>query len=238
MKKQSYIVIGLSVFGQHIVRALSHTSVELLVIDRDARKLEEFANFALNSICADAAEPDVLNQLGVSGFDGAVVAIEHNLESSVLITMQLKELGVPNVIVKAASEIEGRVLRRVGADKVIQPDREMGIRIANQIAGGKYFEAIELPQDYDIIDFAVPSDWFDHTIRELGIRANFEVTVIGIRRDDALFVNPSPDFMLESGDIAVLLGSRDQLNGLLDPAGDIGPSIPATAPSGFSSGAV
>ena len=220
MKKQAYIVIGLSTFGQHLVRALSRSSVELLVIDRDAKRLEEFSNLVLNSVCADAAEPEVLNQLGVSGFDGAIVAIEGDLESSILITMQLKELGVPNVIVKADAEIEARVLRRVGADKVIQPDREMGIRVANQIAGGRYFEAIELPQDYDLIDFAVPADWFGHTIRELGIRAIYEVTVTGVRRDDALFINPSPDFAFESGDIAVLLGGISQLNQLRDIAGD------------------
>ena len=157
MKQQSFIVIGLSTFGLHVVRALSGTPTELLVIDRDPRKLEEVSNIVLNTICADATDPDVLNHLGLSGFDGAVVAVEHSLESAVLITMQLKELGVPDVIVKASSEIGGRILRRVGADKVIQPDREMGIRVANQIAGRRYFEAIELPQDYGIEDFAVPA---------------------------------------------------------------------------------
>ena len=214
MKKQSFIVIGLSTFGQHVVRSLSSTPVELLVIDKDPKKLEEIADLVLNTVCADASDPEVLNHLGLSGFDGAVVALEHDLESNVLITVQLKELGVPNVIVRASGEIEGRVLRRIGADRVIQPDREMGIRVANQIAGGKYFEAVELPQNYSIVDFAVPAAWFDKSLRELEIRAEYGVTVIGVRREEELLVNPSPDFNLQRADIAVLLGDAEQMKTL------------------------
>ncbi len=219
MKKQSYIVIGLSTFGKYIVRSLSLARIELLVIDRDPKRLEEVSDLVLNTICADAADPDVLTQLGISSFDGAVVDTEKNLESKVLITMQLKELGVPNIIVKAASEIEGRVLRRVGADKVILPDREMAVRMANQIAGGKYFETIELPQEYSIADFAVPSEWFEKSIRELAIRAKYALTVLGVRRGDDLLVNPSPDLVLQSGDITVLLGEVGQMNLLRDHFG-------------------
>ncbi len=216
MKKQSFIVIGLSTFGHHVVRALSQTPIELLVIDSDPKKLEEIAGIVLNTICADATDPDVLNQLDLSVFDGAVVAMDHDLERSVLITMQLKELGVPNVIVKAAGEIEGRILRKIGADKVVQPDREMGIRIAHQISGGKYFEAIELPQDYSIVDFAVPAPWFDKSLQDLRIRTEYGVTVLGVRREETFLVNPPPDFTLERADIAVLLGEVEQMNELRD----------------------
>ncbi len=219
MKNKSYIVIGLGSFGQHVVRTLVRTPVELMVVDRDEKKLEEFSDSVLNIICADASDPEVLNQMGLSGFDGAVVDMDQGLESNVLVTMQLKELGVPNVIVKAPNEIEGRVLRRIGADKVIQPDREMGIRVANQIAGGKYFEALELDQDYSIIDFVVPSDWFGKTIRELEIRTRYGVTVLGIHRNEELLVNPSPDIPLENGDILVLLGEISQTKSLIESFG-------------------
>ncbi len=216
MKKQSYIVIGLSAFGKQVVRSLSLVSIELLVIDRNPEKLEEVTDIVLETVCADATNPDVLAQIGVSGFDGAVVDTNNDLESKVLITMQLKELGVPNIIVKATDEIEGRVLRRVGADKVIQPEREMGIRVANQIAGRNYFEAIELPQNYSIDDFALPADWYEKSIRELEIRAKHGVTVLGVHREDGLQVNPSPDFVLQNGDIVMLLGEIEQMNTLRD----------------------
>lgn len=210
MKKQSYIVIGLSDFGMHIVRSLALSSVELLVVDRDEKKLEEVSDIVLNTLCADAANPDVLSQLGLSEFDGAVVDTGQDLESKVLITMQLKELGVPNLIVKSVNEIEGRVLHKVGADRVVQPDREVGIRVANQIVKGKYFEAIELPPDYSITDFAVPPAWFDQSIRELEIRAKHGVTVLSIHRGEDRYLNPAPDFVLQSGDIAVLLGEAGE----------------------------
>ena len=214
MKKQSYIVIGLSDFGMHIVRSLALSSVELLVIDRDEKKLEEVADIVLNTVCADAANPDVLSQLGISEFDGAIVDAEKDLERKVLITMQLKDLGVPYIIVKAVNELEGRVLHKVGADRVVQPDREVGIRVANQIVRGKYFEAIELPPDYSITDFAVPPAWFDRSIRELEIRAKHGVTVLSIHRGEDRYLNPAPDFVLQSGDIAVLLGGVGETNRL------------------------
>lgn len=210
MKKQSYIVIGLSDFGMHIVRSLALSSVELLVIDRDEKRLEEVSDIVLNTVCADAANPDVLSQLGLSEFDGAVVDTGQDMESKVLITMQLKELGVPNLIVKSVNEIEGRVLHKVGADRVVQPDREVGIRVANQIVRGKYFEAIELPPDYSITDFTVPPAWFDRSIQELEIRAKHGVTVLSIHRGEDRYLNPAPDFVLQSGDIAVLLGETGE----------------------------
>ena len=137
MEKQAYIVIGLDAFGLTIVRTLAKADVDLLVIDRNPKRLEEAADLVLNAVCADARDPDVLKQLGVSEFQGAVVSPER-LEDSVLITMLLKEAGVPFVLVRAATELEGRVLRKVGADKVIIPDLAMGIRVANQIAEGAH----------------------------------------------------------------------------------------------------
>ena len=216
MKKQSYIVIGLSDFGMHVVRSLALSSVELLVIDRDEKKLEEVSDIVLNTVCADAANPDVLSQLGISEFDGAVIDAEQDLERKVLITMQLKDLGVPYIIVKAVNELEGRVLHKVGADRVVQPDREVGIRVANQIVKGNYFEAIELPPDYSISDFAVPPAWFDQSIRELEIRAKHGVTVLSIHRGEERYLNPAPDFVLQSGDIAILLGEVEETNRLRD----------------------
>ncbi len=137
MEKQAYIVIGLDAFGLTIVRTLAKADVDLLVIDRNPKRLEEAADLVLNAVCADARDPDVLKQLGVSEFQGAVVSPER-LEDSVLITMLLKEAGVPFVLVRAATELEGRVLRKVGADKVIIPDLAMGIRVANQLAEGTH----------------------------------------------------------------------------------------------------
>ena len=137
MEKQAYIVIGLDAFGLTIVRTLAKADVDLLVIDRNPKRLEEAADLVLNAVCADARDPDVLKQLGVSEFQGAVVSPER-LEDSVLITMLLKEAGMPFVLVRAATELEGRVLRKVGADKVIIPDLAMGIRVANQLAEGTH----------------------------------------------------------------------------------------------------
>ncbi len=137
MGKLAFVVVGLDAFGLTIVQTLAKTDVDLLVIDRNSKRLEDAADLVLNAVCADAKDPDVLKQLGVAGYQGAVVSAGQ-LEDSVLITMLLKEAGVPFILVRANTQLEGRVLRKVGADKVIVPDLEMGIRVANQISEGGY----------------------------------------------------------------------------------------------------
>jgi len=214
MKKQSFIIIGLGTFGTSLVRTLAQKNVELLVIDKDPKRLEEISSMVLNAVCADASNPDVLKQLGVSNFDGAVVSMGHELESSVLITMQLKEMGVKYVMAKAINEIEARVLRKVGADKVISPDKETGIRIANQMIHGNYFEAIELSFEYSITDFTAPFVWIEKALRDINVRSKYGINVIAVKKGEETLVNPSADYVIKDDDILVILGKNEQIQKL------------------------
>lgn len=209
MGKKSYIIIGAGRFGTSVIKTLAHTDVEVLAIDKKSESLEAITGIVEDAVCADASDPDVLMGLGVKNYDGAIITFGHDLESRVLITVQLKEMGVPFVMVKAASDIEGRVLTKVGADKLIFPEREMGIHIGNAIARGNLFDSIELNEDHSIVDIGLPVKWVGRTIKELAIRTKYGVSIIGVRREGHLEVNPHPDYVLSNTDELIVLGNNN-----------------------------
>ena len=128
--------------------------------------------------------------------------------------MQLKEMGVPFIMVKASTDIEGRILAKVGADKVIFPDREMGIQIGNNIMNGNYFEAIELSEEYSIVDIAVPKSWVGKTLQEANIRSKYGVNVIGIRNLQEMNINPAATHTLTDDDVLIILGHNTDIQDL------------------------
>lgn len=218
MAIKSYIIIGVGNFGLSIIKTLSHANVELLVLDKNPKQLEEAAEYVTNTICADATDPDVLKGLGVKNFDGAIIAIGHNLDDRVIITMQLKEFGVPFVMAKAMNDLENRILLKVGADRTVMPEREMGIHIGNQIARGNLFSSIELTENYSIDELPILNNWGGKSIKDIGIRAKHGVSIIGIKRDSKLSINPDPDYVLTELDTLVVLGENTKIKNLRDKA--------------------
>lgn len=214
MKLKEFVIFGSGEFGTNVAKTLANSGATVMVVDKDAGKLETIADFVTHSVCADATNPEAMKQLGIRNYDGAIVSIGRSLEASVLITMQLKEMGVPYIMVKAATDIEGRILARVGADKVIFPDRQMGIRIANEIMNGNYFEAIELSEEYSIVDIPVPGSWKGKTLQEINIRSQYGVNVIGVRSLEETDINPSADRVLLGEDILIILGHNTDIQQL------------------------
>lgn len=212
MKKKEFVVIGLGHFGNNVAVTLAKSGATVMVVDKDEKKLEEIAGQVAYANCTDATNPVALKQLGIHNYDGAIVGIGQSLETSVLVIMQLKEMGVPFVMAKAATNLEGRIMHKVGADKVIFPDREMGIRVGNQIMNDNYFEAIELSESYSIVDFDVPQSWAGKSLIELNIRSRYGVNVIGIRGIETVNINPDPAEKLKEEDILIILGHNTQIN--------------------------
>lgn len=214
MRKREFVIFGVGEFGTNVAKTLANSGATVMVVDKDEKQLEKIANSVTHSICADATDPEAMKQLGIRNYDGAVVGIGHNLETSVLITMQLKEMDVPFIMVKASTDIEGRILSKVGADKVIFPDREMGIRIGNEIMNGNYFEAIELSEEYSIVDMTVPDSWAGKTLQEVNIRSRYGVNVIGIRGREETNINPHADYKLTGEDVLIVLGHNSDIQKL------------------------
>ncbi len=212
--KKEFVVIGMGQFGMSVARTLASSGAIVMAIDKDEKVLEQIANDVTHTICADLTNMEVMKQLGISNYDGAIVGMGNDLETNVLITIQLKEMKVPFIMSKATTELEGRILRKVGADRIIFPDKEMGYRIGNQIMHGNYFEAVELSDRYSIVDVDVPAGWVGKTLRELNVRARHGVSIIGIRGLEETNINPEPDYRLVEGDLLIVLGHNTDLNKL------------------------
>ncbi len=211
MGKKVFMIIGLGQFGKNLVSTLYNSDVDLLVIDKDINSLEEVESMATQAVCADASKQEVLAQFDLKAFDGAIITSSHNLEFSVKTIMHLNEMGMPFIMAKATNEFEGRIFTKIGADKVIFPDREVGIRLGKEIAMGNYYDALDLSDKYSITDLALPQVWNGKSIIQLNLRKSYGLNVIGIRRQEDIIINPSPETTFEDEDVLIVLGSNKDI---------------------------
>lgn len=212
MKRKQFMIIGLGQFGKSLVATLHNSNVDLLVIDRDITKLEEIGDKASQAVCADASKQEVLEQFDIESFDGAIITIGHDMEFSVKTVMHLNEMGMPFIMAKATSDFEGRILTKVGADKIIFPDREVGIRLGKEIVSGNYYDALDISETYSITDIVLPNKWVNKSIIELNLRKSYGINVVGIRRQEDVIINPTPDFVFKDEDILIALGSNKNID--------------------------
>lgn len=208
---KSYVVIGLGRFGSCMARQLCALGGEVLAIDTSHELVQQIAGDVTNAVVADAQDKDVLKALGVGECECAVVAIGDGLSASVLATMNLKELGVPYIVCKASNEINRKVLLKLGADKVLLPEREVAERMARSLISPNVLEYIELSKDYGIVEVAAPKSWLGKSIRDLNVRAKLGVNIIAVKQNDSVNVSPPADYVVQKEDIMVILGDYDAL---------------------------
>lgn len=209
MKKQ-FLVVGLGRFGTSLTRTLVSNGHEVLAIDKNAENVQDIAPIATHAIQADCTDEIVLKELGVSNFTHAIVAIGDDLQASILTTLMLKEMNVPVVIAKARDEMHGNVLRKVGADKIIYPERDMAMRLANQLSSNSMIDYIELSDEYNIVEMLAPSAMNGLSLKNLNIRARFGCTILAIKTQNRMNVAPSAEDTIEAGNTLLLIGSQEQ----------------------------
>ncbi len=203
---KNFAVFGLGRFGTAVARELCDLGNQVLAVDADKDRVQSIADQVTYAVAGDAKDPDVLRSLGVKDYDCAVVAVGSDVGSSALITMRLKEAGVPKVVCKAQSHVHQRLLEKIGADRVVFPEHEMGIKVAQGLDRSNVLNFIELSPDYGIVEIGLPEGWGGKTIRELDVRARFKVNVIAVRRGQDISVAPGADYVLTAGDKLIVLG--------------------------------
>ncbi len=214
MKKQSqkeYIVIGLGRFGSSIALQLEANGCKVLAIDRNEQRVRLIADYVTLAMCLDVANDEALEELGGRNFDGAVISIGHSLDASVLATIWAKEQGIGQVIAKAYDEKQGKILTKIGADKIVYPEKEIGIQLANDLAFSNMFDTIELSSEYSIGEIITPTDWIGKDLRTLKLREKYGVNAIAIKRGGTLLVNPPADQPTKKDDVFMLLGTNSTL---------------------------
>lgn len=208
---KSYLVIGLGRFGTQVARELCKLGCEVLVVDVSPELVSQISNDVTHAVVGDAQDKEVLRALGAKDFECGIVAIGDNLAASVLVTMNLKELGVPHVICKAHDETHCRVLQKLGADRAIVPEQEQAARLAKSLSSRNVLDYIELSDEYGIIDIPVPGSWKGKSLKELNVRAALGVNILAIRRGGKINVSPGADFTFAEGDVVVVLGDSAAL---------------------------
>lgn len=208
---KTYVVIGLGRFGSCMARQLCALGGEVLAIDTSAELVQQIAGDVTSAVVADGQDKDVLKALGVADCECAVVAIGDNLGASVLATMNLKELGVPYIVCKAHDETHRKVLEKLGADKVLLPEKEVAERMAHSLTSPNVLEYIELSSDYGIVEVPAPRKWEGKSIKELNVRAKLGVNIIAVETGRTVNVSPSADYVVQKDDVMVILGDYDAL---------------------------
>ncbi len=210
---KTFLVVGLGRFGSAVARQLYELGKDVILIEEDAELLQRMASYATYAVVGDARDEEVLKALGVNQCDCAIVAIGGDLAASILVTLNLKELGVPRVICKAPNEQHKRALEKVGADRVVIPEREMGVKLAQNLASSSVLDYIELSKDCGISEIRVPRSWQGKTILELNVRAKYGVNIIAMRHGESqqITVALDPNCVLNEEDVLVILGNTDQL---------------------------
>lgn len=213
---KQFIVIGIGRFGEAVAETLNELGHEVLVIDTDEEAIQKISDKVTHAVAADATDENVLKSLGVRNFDVAVVAIGSDIQSSIMTTLMLKELGVRYVVAKAQSELHARVLMRIGADKIVLPERDMGERVAHNLISSNILDYIELSEEHSIIEYAVPESWIGKELRDINMRVRYGVTVVAIRNlnDEKINISPKADNEIKEGDIMIVIGSNYDLKKL------------------------
>lgn len=213
MKKQ-FVVLGLGSFGASVAVTLQQLGCDVVAVDQDEERIHDIADKVTYAMQADIGNPDLLKSLGTGNYDGIVVASSENLEGSILATLTAKEMEIPYILCKAHNERHAQVLRKVGADAVVFPEKEMGRKIAKNLLSANLADWIELSPDYSIVEAAVPERWVGRTLKELDVRRTHEVNVVGLKKGEDVEINPDPDMPLKAGMILMLIGSNEALEKL------------------------
>lgn len=204
---KQYLVIGLGRFGTSVAQTLYESNEEVLAIDIDEERVQDCINENIvdNAIRVDSTDLKSLKELGVGNYDIAFVCVG-DIEPSILITLNLKELGVKKIIAKAVSKSHGKVLAKIGANKVIYPEEYMGRRVAQLAMEPNLVEHLRFSADFLLLEVKAPSIFWDKSIIELDIRKNYNSNVVGIKKEDQSFnPNPLPTTVIEKGDVLLVI---------------------------------
>lgn len=213
-KTKDFLVIGAGRFGSSVAKSLHQLGKNVLLVDKDEDKLQGLAGEVTHTIITEITDERSLKSLELNSFDVAIVAIGKDLNNSILVTLLLKEAGIKTVICKAVTEIQAKTLYKLGASSVIFPERDTGIRVANNLASNNILDSIDIDPKYSLLETRIPESWIGKTIIDLDIRNKYDLNVLAIKTGESMDVTIDPNRDLLEGDILILLGERTKLNKL------------------------
>ena len=212
--KKTYAVFGLGRYGIAVARELVNNGVEVIAVDADERIVNAAADELPICKCADITDPEVIRQLGISNVDVVIIAMANNLEASVMAVTLCKEIGVKTVIAKSANEMHQKILNRVGADKVVFPENESGIRLAKNLLSSGFVDMVSLAKNVSMIELDVKPEWVGKNLIELNLPKKYSINVVAIRKGESVSVDIDPHAPLQGEDKLIVIANTEKLSKL------------------------
>ena len=208
--KLQFFVAGLGRFGKSVAITLEKMGYDVMAMDSDEEVVQDLSDTLGYVVCGDCSDEKNLISMGAGNADIAVVSVG-DLSASLMTTLLLKEMGVKKIVVKALGEVHGKMLQKIGADKIIYSEKEMGIRVAHNLISPGIVDYIEMENNITIVSIHVPSDWVGKNLIQIDVRRKYNINVAAIKRDGEMMVNPRPDMKLEAKDMVVILGDNESV---------------------------
>lgn len=206
--KKDFAVIGLGRFGGSICRELSKEGKQVLAIDRDEQRVNKYKDIAYHAVILDATDEDSLKEIGIQNFEHVIVAIGENIQASILTTVILTDLRVEQVTVKAQNDYHEKILRKLGVEDVVHPERDMGRRIAQHIISDNILDYLDLSDDHSIVEVRAGKKMIGKSLLQLNIRAKYGCNVVAVKRGENINASPSPDYIFSKDDILLVIGNN------------------------------
>lgn len=209
---KQYLVIGCGRFGASVATTMHLLGHEVMAIDKNEEVIQAISDKVTHAAIVDVEDEQALRSIGIRNFDVVVVAMGSYLRASIMVTLIAKEMGVSQVVCKAKDDIQGKVLYKIGADRIIYPERDMGVKVAHNLVSDNILDHIELDPKYSIVEVVTPRCWIGKTLVELDLRAKYEISVLAVKIGKEIDVTPDPNKKLERGTILVILGSTKSIS--------------------------
>jgi len=205
---KSFAVIGIGRFGFSVAKTLCQLGHQVLAVDVNEDHIKMASSYVTHSVQADTTDERALSQLGIRNFDYVIISMGDDIRASILTTVICKEQGAKYIIAKASDDLHAKLLYKTGADKVVQPETEAGIRLAKSLVSENIIDYLDLSEEYSVHEIRVPKNWVGKTLADLDVRAKYDVTVIAVRRNADIKVTLDPNDLLLAGDIIIMIGSN------------------------------
>lgn len=216
MARKQFVVVGLGRFGSSVAKTLYGLGNDVLAIDSNEDVVQEIAESVTHAVQLDAIDENAVKSLGIRNFDVAVITIGANIQASIMAALVFKEQGVKYIIAKGNSDLHAKVLYKIGVDRVILPEKDMGVRVAHNLVSSNILDYIELSPDYSIIEIESLKEWHGKSIKDLSLRAKYGINVMAIKSGNDVNISPSPEDVIDPNDVIVAIGSAEDLNRLED----------------------
>ena len=212
---RQFLVVGLGRFGTSLAKTLYNLGCDVMGIDSNEEIIQNIADSITHAVQADATDENTLKALGVRNFDVAIVSIGNDIQSSILITIMLKEMGIKYVVAKAQTQLHGKVLYKIGADRVVFPERDMGVRVAHNLVSSNILDYIELSPEYSIVEIAAIPAWHNKSLGQLDMRRKYGLNVMAIKRgNNDVKISPHADDLILENDVLVVVGRKSDIEKL------------------------